>query len=182
VVAVRNRPLLVVPIVAIALVACSYPNAGRAQADSVEAGYNGPPGAPGAPCDTPGLLYCQPGTGALVLFCGTVTAASVNASTGTFMQVFQCPATEVCSTQEADTAVGCGLSGAAATGTYAVGGGPCATDQSDACSFDATQYLRCEGGVWKVKQTCGGATCAMDSPGTRGCSAPAGTIGCIACH
>lgn len=174
--------LLLGPTVVIALVACSSPNAGRAQADSVEAGYNGPPGAPGAPCDTPGLLYCQPGTGALVLFCGTVTAASVDPSTGTFMEVFQCPATEVCTTQQAATVVGCGLDGAASTGSYAVAGGPCAADQSDACSFDATKYLRCQGGVWRVQQACAGATCALEPPGSFGCSALPGTNGCIACH
>jgi hypothetical protein len=177
-----HRLRLEAAFVAATLVACTYGNGIRTQGESAEAGYSGPPGAPGAPCDTPGLLYCQPQTGALILFCGTVTASSVNANTGTFMEVFQCPATEVCTTQQADTAVGCGLSGAAATGTYAVAGGPCVADQADACTFDASKFLRCQGGVWTVQKSCGGATCALDPPGAAGCSALPGTNGCIACH
>jgi hypothetical protein len=55
-------------------------------------------------------------------------------------------------------------------------------DQAEACSFDAGRYLRCQGGVWQVKQTCGGATCALDPPGMSGCSSLPGTNGCVACH
>jgi hypothetical protein len=164
------------------LVACSGGRTGSADAGTEASGIPLGTLVPGAPCDTPGLLYCEIGTGELVLFCGALTGSSVSLDTGVLTDVFQCPPGQACVAGQDRTSVECTASVSKLVEQYAIAGAPCSGAQSAACSFDARKYLACEQGTWQVKQDCGRASCALDPPGYAGCTAPAGTNGCLACH
>jgi hypothetical protein len=171
-------------IAAVALVACSSVrgvSSGHSAGPDALSGDGGPSIIPGAPCTSPGWLYCEEGAGALVLFCGSVSGTSINLGTETFQTVFQCPPAQVCSVDQGHTSVECGPVGAANIESYALEGGPCDEEQQSACSFDATKSLLCSQGVWRVTQTCNGANCGLIPAGAPGCSAPAGSKGCITC-
>lgn len=165
-----------VTIAAVALTACSsrtVPLGQTANTGTSEAI------APGAPCRDAGLLYCEPVTGSLVLFCGAVANNAVELDAHTLASVFQCPSGVPCSVDTGSTSVECGPLGSDQQ-SYALEGAPCTTDQMDACSFDATKTLRCEAGVWQVTKMCSGANCGLRQPGQAGCDADAGK-GCTVC-
>jgi hypothetical protein len=166
---------------AMALAACSPASAHPDAGGPGDQAGTGASIVAGADCSTPGLLYCSGGPGSIVLFCGAVTGSSVDLNAGTLNTVFQCDPSQDCTVEQGSTSVQCGTSGSGQIGSYAVELGPCAEDQAAACSFDATKLLLCQQGIWQVKQSCGGANCALRPPGSAGCSAPPGTNGCVAC-
>lgn len=119
------------------------------------------------------------------LVCGTSETCNerelvLSCENNVYRRVWQCPQTQTCQDILGNSSIRCGISNWSIS--YAVQGTPCAAEQAAACSFDQTEVLNCQRGVWELSRNCGTgvARCEHFDPGEGSCpvTSESGCIGC----